>query len=350
MFLFTGCQAPQYNCEDQPSPEPATLDPQDVREPPPSPSDFGKTSVKGPATRVSAPWMAVSDWTRTHALQLPQRVSTTTNPVFEVESERGVFTFQIGTTQARFNGAIVFLGFEPTVFAGEPCLHELDMAKNLEPLLLEDAADLAEWQRIVLDPGHGGGNTGTRSANGELEKDYTLDWALRLEPLLATNGWTVLLTRTDDSELALAERVEFAEAVGADLFISLHFNASGGGTHQAGLETYCLTPAGMPSNLTRGYEETPDIAFPNNAFDTQNLQLAVRLHQALLEINGGEDRGIRKARFMGVLRGQNRPAVLLEGGFLSNPGEAARVDDPAYRQELAEAIASALCALARHDD
>ena len=101
--------------------------------------------------------------------------------------------------------------------------------------------------------------------------------------------------------------------------------------------------------LTRGllgcyvyFEDDATRAFLNNAYDTQNLQYAVRLHRALLQVNGNVDRGVRRARFLTVLRGQNRPAVLLEGGYLSNPREARLIADPAYRQKLAEAVAKAL--------
>jgi hypothetical protein len=62
----------------------------------------------------------------------------------------------------------------------------------------------------------------------------------------------------------------------------------------------------------------------------------------VLSVNGHADRGVRRARFLGVLQGQNRPAVLVEGGYLSNPQEAQRIADPAYRQRLAEALAKAL--------
>lgn len=312
--------------------------------PRPSPPDSigGGEKAGLPDLRVSRPWVVVSDWTETNRVEGPFRISSNAHPVFEVRSERGAFAFQIGAEQARFDGMTLLLGFKPMVFAGQACLHELDLARNLGPLLIGEPFDPAEHRRIVIDPGHGGRNTGTRSAGGNLEKTYTLDWALRLQPLLETNGWRVLLTRTNDSDLTLAQRVEFADAVDADLFLSLHFNASGGGTYQVGLETYCLTPRGMPSSLTRGFDDDPGVEYPNNAFDLENIQLAARLHRALLQVNGGEDRGIRRARFMGVLRGQNRPAVLLEGGFLSNPAEAARIADPDYRQELAEAVAAGL--------
>jgi len=341
LVVTGGCHGPRYNVEDQP---PAG-DMQPVVQrvtPAPPPSAVGASRAEVPSVRVSAPWVVVSDWARARHLEAPERISMSTRPVFELRSGRGALAFQTGTTQARFNGMILLLGFEPRLFAGEVCLHELDVTNNLEPLLLGKPFCTRAYHTVVIDPGHGGGNTGTRSAGGALEKEYTLDWALRLRPLLETNGWTVFLTRTNDSERTLPERVAFADAAGADLFISLHFNASGGGTYQAGLETYCLTPVGMPSSLTREFDDDWNVAYPNNAFDTPNLQLAALLHKALLRVNGGEDRGIRRARFMGVLRGQKRPAVLIEGGFLSNPEEAAGIADPNHRQTLAEAVAAAL--------
>ena len=98
----------------------------------------------------------------------------------------------------------------------------------------------------------------------------------------------------------------------------------------------------MPSTVTRGYYDDLTLAFTNNAFDAQNLQFALQVHRALLQVNGRHDRGVRRARYLGVLRGQNRPAILVEGGYLSNPREARRIADPAYRQKLAEAVAAAL--------
>ena len=87
----------------------------------------------------------------------------------------------------------------------------------------------------------------------------------------------------------------------------------------------------MPSTLTRNFPDPWYENLPNNSFDAQNLQLAVRLHSALLHASGEEDRGVRHARFIGVLRGQKRPAILLEAGYLSNPREARRIEDPEFR-------------------
>jgi N-acetylmuramoyl-L-alanine amidase len=94
--------------------------------------------------------------------------------------------------------------------------------------------------------------------------------------------------------------------------------------------------------VTRGYNDDAALAFPNNAFDAQNVQFALQVHRALLQVNGRHDRGLRRARYLGVLRGQNRPAILVEGGYLSNPREARLIADPAYREKLAEAVAQAL--------
>jgi len=238
----------------------------------------------------------------------------------------------------------VRLGFQPQLIGDQIFLHALDIRKVLEPLASGNSVSTPVNRLVVIDPGHGGSQAGTRNViTGRHEKDYTLDWALRLAPLLEQSGWRVLLTRTNDSTLSLAERVAFAEAKRANLFLSLHFNATGdGGEGPAGLETYCLTPVGMPSSITRGYTDDSHAVFPNNAYDVQNLRYAMRLHTALLQVNGQKDRGVRHARFLDVLTGQNRPAVLIEGGYLSNPTEARQVADAAYRQKLAEAVAKAL--------
>jgi N-acetylmuramoyl-L-alanine amidase len=126
------------------------------------------------------------------------------------------------------------------------------------------------------------------------------------------------------------------------LFISLHFNSLAPDKIPSGIETYCLTPTGMPSTLTRGYGDFLTENFPNNAYDAQNLQLAIRLQAGLLHETGMEDRGVCRARFIGVLHGQRRPAVLIEAGFLSNPGDARQIETPAFRQKLAQAMADAL--------
>lgn len=249
----------------------------------------------------------------------------------------------LGDNIAVWNGLEIWLGFQPRLIDGKPCVHRLDIEKNLDPIVNE-----APWRPpanpvIVVDAGHGGPQVGTHSILAQrFEKEFALDWALRLERLLSSNGWTVFLTRTNDSDVAISNRVALAEKVKADLFLSLHFNSSYPQTDQAGVETYCLTPGGMPSSLTRGFEDAPDHTLPNNAFDGANLRYAWKIHRGILASTHGKDRGIRRARFMGVLRPQSRAAVLVEGGYLSNPKEARLIAMPEYRQQLAVGIANAL--------
>lgn len=296
-----------------------------------------------PQPGPEATWTSLKCWTLANHLAPPRLASITPVTTYEVRSTNGTMTLTIGSHDAIWNGVEVLLGFEPQLIDGEIFMHGLDLQKNLEPLLCGPALGFGTNRVIVIDPGHGGRNTGTHSVlDGRFEKEFTLDWAMRLAPLLESNGWTVCLTRTNDTDRTLYDRAAFAAAHHAILFISLHFNSAAPDTSQSGLETYCLTPSGMPSTLTRGYPDQWSESLPNNQFDARNLELAVRLQTALVRAMGGEDRGVRRARFMGVLQRQECPAILIEAGFLSNPAEAKKIEQPAFRQELAEAVAGAL--------
>jgi N-acetylmuramoyl-L-alanine amidase len=290
-------------------------------------------------------WTSLNRWAAAQKIAAPRLLSKTPTTTYAVSSANGTMVLTIGSLGATWNGIEINLGFAPELIDGEISLHGLDLQKNLEPLLCEPPISFPPTNRvIVIDPGHGGNNFGTVSAlDGRFEKEFTLDWARRLKPLLETNGWTVFLTRTNDSLVINSNRVDFAEAHHADLFISLHFNSTSDRDKKTGgLETYCITPVGMPSTLTRNFADPWFENLPNNNFDAQNLQLAFRVQSALLHAVGMEDRGVRRSRFDTVLRGQNRPAILVEGGYLSNLHEAALIESADYRQKLAEAVAAAL--------
>ena len=298
----------------------------------PNPDEFHET------------WIPLNRFTRTKGWELPSRFTLNGFPAYSIRSSQGKLAVQPGNTLAEWEGSQVYLGFPPQLIDNQPYLHALDVRKTMAPLL---TGGVSAWQKpnpiIVIDPGHGGVDSGTRGVSGRLEKEFTLDWARRLRGILLANGWKAYLTRDADTDLQLTNRVAIADELRADLFLSLHFNSTGSGPEQSGLETYCLTPVGLPSNLTRGYGDVVTQSFPNNAYDTENIQLATRLHRALLTgMEGLRDRGVRRARFLGVLRPQQRPAVLLEAGYLSNPAEARQIADPEYRQQLAEAVARGL--------
>lgn len=333
-------------CTTMPEPDDSTTAffPEEVREsqtlaPPPQDPPVRMQPPKSQPPR----WIPLNQWAAEKQLGPLSGSPSNWNPVFWLDTTLGQFEIRTRSQVAKWDGAEFRLGFDVRFENFQPVIHELDLQKNFEPLLQPAPLPPAGTRIVVIDAGHGGGNGGTRSVvTGFNEKDYTLDWALRLEPLLRANQWQVYLTRTNDMDLPLSARVAFADQCRADLFVSLHFNAAPSGGKQAGLETFCLTPTGMRSTLTREYEDDPAAVFPNNRFDADNLRYAMLLHRALLKECGFVDRGVRRARFLGVLRGQNRPAVLLEAGYLSNPAEASRIHTPEFRQRLAEAVARAL--------
>ncbi|HTL55693.1 MAG TPA: N-acetylmuramoyl-L-alanine amidase [Candidatus Limnocylindrales bacterium] len=333
---------------------------EDLDAPPPGPplsvtvAPLIPTNQPAPPTHGVAPdepvpvaretWVPLQEWTKAKGLPNPTRLNSAPQPAYVLKSTSGALVLTAGTRSAHWDGLELRLGFAPQFINGQLYAHSLDIRKTVQPLLLANTSpQLLTGAVVVIDPGHGGGDSGTRSVAGNrYEKDFTLDWATRLQALMSAQGCQVFLTRSNDTDVALSNRVVFAASHHADVFLSLHFNSAGQDSGEAGLETYCLTPRGMPSSLTRGYADEISMTFPNNGFDAQNLRLAMAVHRSLLQVNGHVDRGVRRARFPAVLRGQERPAILIEGGYLSNPREAGMIAQPTYRQHLAEAVARAL--------
>lgn len=320
----------------------AVPDPLTIATPEPLPM-ITDAAATGLATNGAHAWLSLEAWGVENGVGRPLPIPGSTHPAFALRGPKGALALRVGTRLATYDGYSCWLGFAPQLINGLPHVHWLDALKNLQPLLGLVGPRPPGRRVIVLDPGHGGKDSGARSTfNGTYEKELALDWALRTGRLLAARGWQVYFTRTNDATVALPDRVALAEQVQADLFLSLHFNSGLPNPDLAGIETYCLTPAGLPSSLLRGYEDDPRQAYPNNAFDAENLQLAFVLQRTLVQATGATDRGVRRARFMSVLRGQNRPAVLIEGGYLTNPAEARRIASADYRQKLAAAVAKGL--------
>jgi N-acetylmuramoyl-L-alanine amidase len=315
-----------------------------------SPAPIARVAAESRSRAAAAPghldktWVPLDLWCRANGIGSLREVKFRQATAFVLATATGMLLLRPGSDSAEWHGVELRLGFAPRMVHGQPFVHALDLEKTIEPLLSRPRERRRGAQRvIVIDPGHGGEDAGAPSVlGGHYEKEYTLDWARRLGRLLAADGWRVFLTRRLDLDVPIAKRIAFADAHKADLFVSLHFNSAGRDRTQEGLETYCLTPEGLPSSITRGYGDDPTLIFPNNAFDRSNFRLACRIQRALLRVNGDRDRGVRRARFLGVLRGQHRPAVLIEGGYLSSPREARLIAEPAYREKLAQAVARAL--------
>lgn len=310
----------------------------------PSPPAITRLPGSEPATPAAIPsWAPLDAWARQNGVSAtgPKKVGDSYG--YTVQSNAGTMEIVMDSRSATWNGAKLWLGYAPRLTDRRPQVHAIDLAKNLKPLLKPEPQSLGGNRTIVIDPGHGGGNSGTRSilSADKFEKEYSLDWARRLKPLLEKKGWKVFLTRDSDIDVALEDRVAFAERRKAAMFVSLHFNSSFPKLDPSGVETYCLTPRGLPSTTVRSGKDDVNTSHPNNAHDSANLNLAARIHRSMLSLTGAADRGVKRARFMTVLQNQNRPSVLIEAGFLSNPDEARLISSPAYRQKLAEAVANA---------
>jgi N-acetylmuramoyl-L-alanine amidase len=228
---------------------------------------------------------------------------------------------------------------------GVAYLASLDLTTTLNPLLFPPKSRArASVKHICLDPGHGGRDIG--ESNGrEYEKKYALLLAQELAAQLRKSGYTVSFTRTTDAFVELPVRPELARRRGADLLISLHFNSSGGGTGPQGAETYCMTPARASSTNARG-EGASNRNYDGNVHNARNMVLAYEIQKAMVRDLKSEDRGVKRARFA-VLRDAEMPAVLIEGGFMSNPSEARNIYSAAWRARLAQAIASGIASYRR---
>lgn len=289
-------------------------------------------------------WSPLDSWAGQYGVGFEGPRRTGTNLVYTARSKSGTIQVVIGSRSANWNGRLLWLGYAPQLSGQRPHLHAIDLSRNLRPLLKPEPWRLSRPKTIVLDPGHGGGNRGTRNilSSSKYEKEHSLDWARRLKPLLEKKGWKVRLTRDSDVDISLEERAAVAGRLKADLFVSLHFNSSFPKLDPRGIETYALTPRGLPSTTVRSGRDELNRSHAGNAHDSLNLRLATTVHRSLIESLGATDRGVKRARFMTVLQLQSCPAILIEGGFLSNPEEARLISSPAYRQKLAEAVANAL--------
>jgi N-acetylmuramoyl-L-alanine amidase len=165
---------------------------------------------------------------------------------------------------------------------------------------------------VLIDPGHGGKDSGAVGIGGAREKDIILPISKKIAEVLQQNGVQVVLTRSSDYFVTLPGRVQMAERANADVFVSIHANSAGAGRPDvSGLETYY--------------------------YDT-GLSLARIVHRSILQSVNVRDRGVRKARFY-VLRKSSMPSILVETGYMTGRQDMAKLRSASYQNQMAEAIA-----------
>lgn len=211
--------------------------------------------------------------------------------------------------------------------------------------------------RVALDPGHGGNDSGASGPTGLKEKDVTLAISQKIAPALARQGIEVAVTREDDRYVTLEERTARANAFGADLFVSIHCNASENGKRK-GIETYILdTTASEMAGKVAARENGASQAASNEVAQllasmrladqaTRSTRLAELLQKAAIGSIGSQyqdvvDGGVHHAGFY-VLVGARMPAVIFETSYISNSLEEQRLGSAEYQQRLADAVANAI--------
>lgn len=180
--------------------------------------------------------------------------------------------------------------------------------------LFEEGAGLSNFRTVVVDAGHGGYDRGAKAARGMDEKMLTLDVARRLKPQLECRGYRVVMTRSTDVFIPLGGRTGISNSYPDAAFVSIHFNWARRRS-ASGIETYY--------------------------YDRRSAPLASNILREISGCYGSHSRGVKFARYY-VLHHNERPATLLELGFISNPRENACLQDPAVRQRLAERIAAGI--------
>ncbi len=166
--------------------------------------------------------------------------------------------------------------------------------------------------RVIIDPGHGGYDSGAIGIGGLREKDVILPISLDVAEILGKQGIDVIMTRDNDNFISLEGRTDLANDLDADLFVSIHANSI---------------------NLSR-----PDVSGLETYYYQSGRRLAELIHYSILNGVNIDDRGIRRARFY-VLRHSIAPAVLVEVGFVTGADDASHLKDPNHRRQMAEAIA-----------
>ncbi len=242
-----------------------------------------------------------------------------------------------GLSEVNINGVKQWLAFPVRVEDGQALVSRLDLSKIIEPRLRPELiTGLQPVTTVVLDPGHGGHDRGAISRFG-FEKDFALDVALRARTLLEKAGYKVVMTRSSDTFIPLEQRPAVANRIANSIFVSIHFNSSNQNADARGFEIYSIAPRGAPATNDSKPSDRDLREEPGNAFELPSGALAGSVFHALLGQVPMVDRGLKHARFA-VLRLCERPAVLVECGFVSNAAESSLISSASWRERVADAV------------
>ena len=257
----------------------------------------------------------------------------------DVSSPSARVNFSIDSRRAEISGVSVWLCLPVLNRNGVAWISLADLSSTIEPLISPHKSE-ARVKTVCLDPGHGGVDTG-KAQGRNYEKKYTLLLARETAELLEERGFQVVMTRSNDGAVELSDRPQLASRHGADVFVSLHYNAAEPSVH--GVEVFCLAPPGMNSSDAGGGRGSSYPTETGNTQDQRNVLLAYHVQKSIVHSLPLEDLGLKRSHFE-VLRLAHMPAILVEGGFLSNPAEAKDIYDAAFRKRMARAIVDGIVA------
>lgn len=254
-----------------------------------------------------------------------------------LEAVSSPLEFVRDSREVMINGARSWLCFPVIEHEGKYLVSRTDLAKTIEPLLRPHRVPNAgKVETVVLDPGHGGHDKGALSRYGS-EKDFALDVARTLRPLLQAKGLRVIMTREGDYFVPLEVRAQIANAARNSIFVSIHFNATDRDPNATGFEIFSFTPRGAPSTSDNSVAPSSLSMQAGTTVDAQSVALSACIYHSMIGHIPEFDRGIKRARFA-VLRLTRVPAVLVEGGFLTERGESQLIAKKEWRVRLAQAI------------
>jgi len=254
-----------------------------------------------------------------------------------LETVKHPLEFVSGSREVIINGARSWLCFPLIEHDATFLVSRMDVAKTIEPQLRPHRIpNIGRLQTVVLDPGHGGHDKGAVGSYG-YEKNFALDVARKLRPLLQAKGLRVIMTREGDYFVPLEVRAQIANAAQDSIFVSIHFNATDRDPNATGFEIFSFTPRGAPSTSDTSLTLSSLDMQAGSTVDTQSMALSSCIYHSLLGHIPEFDRGIKRARFA-VLRLTRVPAVLIEGGFLTERGESELIAKNDWRTKLAQSI------------
>src|SRR5213079_585669 len=207
-----------------------------------------------------------------------------------------------------------------------------------EPRAAQPSAAPGPFAVVVLDPGHGGQDSGAM-CGGLLEKDLTLDVARRIDRLLNSEGIATLMTRVGDTYVSLADRAAFANRVRKCIFVSIHFNEDNKPV-ASGVETYYAAHQITAGSFLASW--LPFLWRPlSDSPNPESQNLAALVQEALVARTRSIDRGTEARQFF-VIANVTSPAILIEGGFLTNKEDISKLASEDYRDQIAAAVANGI--------